>query len=414
MRIRIILLTILLSLCLANMAGYDENNPPDHIAPDFLAAFYDHYSVNLLNASSLGMGGATVAIQGGVENAMTNPAAFKTDQLTIYFEGMGKSSTREMNSYLEYEEPEEIKRSEREAAESQKFETGIPAGILGMGLSPAPFMSLGVSLSIPQTIRYNILERRLPTGAFVDRYPTMVNYQTALTVTGHIDELSIGMNVIYNYYTFREMRLIAPHFDNVRYEKGVFRFQPGAFYEKDRFAFGVTYTFAAEEEIRMGNQEPYYHIYDMHFPASFEAGTSYRYSDDLTVALAFEYEMTSEQYGQFDDRLKMKIGFEKQFEEYALRGGLISIPGVYEGAFAIPIDEHTPPGDFIYDPLPYDYGVVNKADQLLITGGFTYYLNDIDINLTFAKDVLQNMDLFQIAGSVNLKLGQILARSASR
>jgi|GEM_PF-1434715 len=411
---RIILLTILLSLCLANLAGYDEENPPDHIAPDFLASFYDHYSINLLNARSLGMGSATVAIQGGIENALTNPAAFKADQFTIYFEVMGKGSTTEMNSYEKYEEPEEDRRYEMGVAESQNLEAGIPAGILGFGFSPAHYLSVGASFSIPQTIRYNILERRLPTGAFVDRFPSMINYQTTMTMTGHIDELSIGMNLIYNYYTFRDMRLIAPHFDRVRYEKGVFRFQPGALYSTDRFAFGATYTLAAEEEIRMGNQEPYYHIYDMHFPASFEAGTSYQYSEDIIVALAFEYELTSNQYENFDDRLKMKIGFEKEFEDYSLRGGLISSPGVYEGAFAIPVDEHTPPGDFIYDPLPYDYGITGKTDQLIITGGFTYYLRDADLNLAFAKDVLQNIDLFQIVGSVNLRLGQLITRGARR
>ncbi len=396
----IMVLLMLISLVQAGEVLLDENH--DLIAPDFIASFYDYYSVNLLNTRMLGMGATTVSIQGGIENALVNPAAFRGGLYKLNIEGLVKSSVKEMNSYASTEDPDVV-------VEKQNLESGIPSGFVGIGFSPAPYLSLGTSISIPQTIRYNLLGRALPTGAFVDRFPSMQNYQTTLTLTGHYEQLSFGLNVIYNYYVFRDLRLIAPHFDRIRFEEGVWRLQPGLLYNMEKFFFGASYKFATEQEIEMGNTEPYYHIYNTHFPALLETGVSFQYSDDITIALALEFEQTSKQYEGFDDRLKLKLGVEKQFDNYDIRGGLISIPGIYTGPFAIPEDTITE-GDFIFDPLPYDYGIVGKTDQLLLTLGFTYYTRDIDLSMAMAKDVLQNLDLFQVGFSVNIKLGEIANR----
>lgn len=376
--------------------------PADHIAPDFIASFYDYYTVNYLNARLLSMGGTAVAQVGGIENSLANPASFRGGKFSLYFEGLAKSSVREMNTYHEAE-------GLTKTGERQKLESGIPSGMFGFGFSPLPEMSVGASVSIPQTIRYNLVERRLPTGAYVDRFPSMNNYQTTLSLAGHYEPFNVGLNIMYNYFTFRDLRLIAPHFDRVRFNHGLVRIQPGVLYEGRNLTLGASYTLSADETIKMGNQEPYYEIYDTHFPAVLETGLSYKYSDDITIALAFEYEQTSKQYSGFDDRFIVKAGLAKNFDDFDLKAGFISMPGIYTGNFAIPEDPITE-GDFIFDPLPYDYGVVQKTDQLLFTGGFTYYLRDFDVSMAFAKDLLQNIDLFQVLFSVEIKLGEVISR----
>ena len=416
MRTTVLILLMIMSFCLVSAADAIENDRPDQIAPDFVTSFYDHYTVNLLNARTLGMGGTTVALQGGIENALVNPAAFKGGAFQLYFEGVVKSSVDEMNQYAAYVENEEgeINYSDYELVnESQKLETGIPGGIFGFGFSLHPNISAGASISVPQSVRYNLLGRSLPTGEFVDRFPAMNNFQTTLTLAGHYEQFNLGLNIVYNYYTFKDLRLIAPHFDRVSYQQGVLRFQPGFLFTHEQFSVGLSYKFAAEEEFKMGNSEPYYEIYETTFPSALDAGLSYRYSDDVIIALAFEYQQMSQQYDGFSDLLTMKLGFEKSFDNYDIRGGLISRPGIYTGSFAIPKDAITE-GDFLFDPLPYDFGIVQKSDQLLITGGFSYYLRDVDLTLAFAKDVLQNLDLFQIAMSVNVKLGEIIARGPNQ
>jgi hypothetical protein len=402
MKTTLMLLTLLLISQVALAADDIEQFRYDNIAPDFLASFYDHYTVNLLNARSLGMGGTAVSMQGGIEYALVNPAAFRAGMFQLYLEGNVKASVKEMNSYALYEE-------DNNEAESQNLESGMPSGMFGFGFAPTPYLSLGTSFSLPQTVRYSMLTRELKTGAFLDRFPTMNNYQTTFTVTGHYEPVSIGLNVIYNYYTFRELRIIAQHFDRIIFEKGLLRFQPGIYYSNDHIAIGASYKFAAEEEIKMGNSEPYYHIYDTHFPAVFETGISYNFRDDMIIALALEFEQTSKQYELFDDRLKMKIGFEKELENYNIRAGIISVPGIYTGGFGVPEDSITE-GEFEFYPLPYDHGIVAKTDQLLVTGGLTYFLPDVDVNLAFAKDVLQNMDLFQFVISMDIRLGEVIAR----
>jgi hypothetical protein len=401
----VLIITVWLSFALAEAEG---NNEDVLIAPDYITAFYDHYTVNILNVRSMGMGATGVALKGGIESSFLNPAAFKANDFRVYLEANAKGETTEMGRYVYLNE-----QNNTVTVDQQNLEAGIPGVFLGFGFAPHEMLSIGGSFSTPQTVRYNLFGRLLPTGAFVDRFPAMINYQSTGVLSGHFGAFSAGINLIYNYYTFRDMR-VEETFDKVRYEYGTFRFQPGIFYDSPRFTFGLSHKFASEENIDLGNSIIYHTYYDTTLPSVTELGASFAYSDDVTVALAFTYEETSKQYYGFDDRLSLKLGFEKEYEKFNLRGGLMSIPGIYTGRVdLISAQEYM---EDVYDPLPRDYEffVVDKSDQLVLTGGMTYFFPQLNFNMAIAKDLLQNVDLFQLAFSVDIKLGQIIHKTSQR
>lgn len=384
------------------------------IAPDYLASFYDNYTRNFLNTRALGMGNVSVSLKGGIEYALTNPASFAGGDINVYFEGNAKNEVKEMNKFINIENPDK-------ADERQNLEAGIPAITVGIGHSVSPNISLGASFSIPQTVRYNIFGRMLKTGVYIDRFPTMINYQGILTGTGHLGNINLGLNAILNHYYFSDLR-IEYTFDRVTFGETIFRLQPGILYCNDRYSFGLSYKFPTEHTFEVSNRDrvasaPVYHIYeDVVLPGVLDAGVSFNFGADTKLALAAEYEQTSAQFEEFDDRLTLKAGIERKSEDYSLRAGIMKVPGIYSGKHdtikSLPrIGEEEDPFEF---DLDYDYLEVEKTDQLILTGGITYYTPKVDFSVGLARDVLGNIDVFQVSLSFDIKLGEIIRETRQK
>jgi hypothetical protein len=286
----------------------------------------------------------------------------------------------------------------------------LPAFLIGVGGGITEYLTLGASFSIPNSIRYNVFTRELKTGDYVDRYPEMYNYQGTATIAGHYNQYSAGINFINNRYSLRDLR-VEDTFDKIMVDEDIIRIQPGFLYGGEKISLGLSYVFSVERQIKLGNIKPPYQIYDFKFPAIVDVATSYLVKDDLLVAGGLEYEQTSKQYSGFADRVKLKVGVEKRNRNYDLRGGLIHISSIYAGTFAIP-SAHETPADYIYYPLPYDFGVVGKSDQLLLTGGFSYRFPKVELNGSIVKDILRNVDVFQFVVSARVKFSDIVALEA--
>lgn len=398
---------ILLICCLCILLGTvwgNSNNEKIYIAPDYIASFYDQYTVNMLNTRSLGMGSSTVALRGGIESSLINPASFKGGKVTVYVEGHVKGETEEMNRFMSQENGEIIE-------ERQMLQSDLPAVVVGLGYAPDNFLSLGTSFSMPQNIRYRVFGRLLKTGAYVDRFPTMRNYQGTITLNTHfegldigLDDLNVGLNLIVNHYTFRDLR-IENSFDRVRFNETVFRLQPGILYEQKHWSIGASYKLPAKHKFEVGNiPHSLYYSNRITLPGLLEAGFSVRQNDYIYTG-AVEYEQTSSQYHGFDDRFKFKAGIEKALPNFTLRGGAIYISDIYTGKHQTLRTEV--PHEDLY-PLDYDYLKVEETEQLIITGGFTYPLPMADFSLAAATDVMGKLDLFQLSVSFSIRIEEIL------
>ncbi|MCB5230923.1 MAG: hypothetical protein WCX83_02300 [Candidatus Cloacimonas sp.] len=393
-------LALLLTVSSFLFGAYDAEQKAEHIGPDFMSAVYDHYSVNLFGAKAVGLGGVGVALEGGIESSIYNPAAFRQKKWNFYLEGNVKGPSNEMNSYAKSSEPSvKIK--------GEKFDSPVPTFFIGIGGGIIDYLNVGLTFTVPNSIRYNVFTRELKTGDYVDRYPKMYNYQTAFSLAGHYEKFSAGINVINSHYSLLDLR-VEDTFDRVIIEENVLQFQPGLFYDGDKFTVGATYKTSTEKEIKLGNIEPYYQRYDFVFPAALDLGATFMIKDNLMVAGGIEWEQTSEQYKEFDDRLIVKVGLERKGDKLDIRGGMMTLPGVYEGTFAIP-QASEQPKEYIYYPLPYDYGTVSKCDQLLLAFGFTYRLPKAELNGALVKDVLQNVDTIQALLSINVKFSDIIS-----
>lgn len=405
-----ILLIVIAGLLFCPAVRADEDEGV-HIAPGYLASFYDYYSNNWLNTRSLGMGSSTIAVSGGIQNALLNPASFRADDVTLYVEALMKDRVREQNNYVkEKEQPggsiERIKLSD----ERNYLDSNIPAVYLAMSYSPDEILSLGASFSMPQMVRYNLFGRLLKTGAYYDRYPTMINYQTMLTLNTHFNNLNLGLNTIMNYYSFSEYR-VENTFDKVNFGEVVFRLQPGILYQQDNFSVGAAYKLPAKKSFEVGNipAKIYQEYEDVTLPGLLEFGAAMRYRNYL-LSGAVRYEQTSNQYEQFDDRVTLKLGTEISLDQYYLRGGMIYFPQVYSGRHDTVSGERVTDEDYPFEfDVQYDYLEVRESDMLLLTAGFTYPLpQGVDFSIGAAADVSGNVGLFQLSASFDIKLEQII------
>lgn len=406
-----ILLTVVLSL-----AGTEGKQGADDIliAPDFVPAFYDHFSRNFLNTVAFGMGNNVVAMQGGIENSLINPASFKAADLDIHLELQNKSDVREYNRFIkeEHRGEETVK---KELPDYRQHLEQAGAGVLaGFGYPLNENISIGASYNIPQSIRYNLFTRLLKTGNYIDRFPTMINHQGRFTLSGHTDNFSAGLNLIVDHYKFSDLRMEYTFDRIVIMNETVFRLQPGVLYGNERYSLGMSYLLPTDHTFTLANQisaAPTYHVYDnVTLPGALEAGLMFNYDPKTRIAFSACYEQTGGQFDKFDDRLILKAGVARKLEEFIVRGGIISVPSVYSGRHDIikavgrPGEEDTP---FEFE-VEYDYLTIDKADQLILTGGFTYPLEVVDISAAFGFDLLGNVDLFQASMSLGIRLGEIL------
>ncbi len=411
---KLIIISLILAATLCLTGTTERQEEGILIAPDFIPAFYDHYSRNFLNTASFGMGNNAVAMQGGIENNLINPASFKADELYVYIEMQNKSDIKEYNRFVK----EEKRGNETVAVEvpdhRQYLEQAVNGILAGIGYPLNENISIGVSYHIPQSIRYNLFTRLLKTGNYLDRFPTMINHQGRFTLSGHKDNFSAGLNVIVDHYRFRDLRLEYTFDRIVIMNETLLRLQPGLLYGNEMFSVGMSYLLPKEHDFTLANQisaAPTYHIYEnVSLPGVIEAGIMYNLDTKTKIALSARYEQTGQQFNKFDDRLVLKTGVERKLEEFTVRGGLISVPAVYTGRHDV-VKATGRQGD---DDLPfefdveYDYLTVDKADQLILTGGFTYPLEVIDISAAFGFDLLGNVDIFQASMSIGVRLGEIL------
>ncbi len=410
-----ILLIVVSSLILCPLMGTNSNDGDGvFIAPDYLASFYDYYTLNWLNTRSLGMGNSTVGVVGGIQNALLNPASLRARGLKVYVEAHIKDNVREKNHYIKEEEQLDGSLKRIKLPDERNYlDSNIPAIHLGLSYSPRENISLGGSFSMPQMVRYNLFGRFLKTGAYYDRYPTMINYQTMLTFNKHFYSLNLGLNAIMNYYSFSDVR-VENTYDRVSFGEALFSFQPGILYQHHNFSIGATYKLPAERTFEVGNiPAKIYHKYeDVTLPGQLELGAAMRFQNYLFSG-AVNYEQTSDQYEEFDDRVTVKMGADIDMEQFYVRAGFIYFPQVYSGRHDVISGERLTGADnpFEFD-VQYDYLEVVESDMLLLTAGFTYPLpQGVDFSMGAAADISGNVGLFQLSVSFDIKIEQIIRES---
>lgn len=346
------------------------------VAPQYLHSYYDLYSMNYTNTVAAGRGHTGVAIQGNIENALINPAAFTTENTRILTGFMLKSTVDDIddNSNLKLMSPS-------------------PLSQAGLGIFINPQLSVGLQYQLQQSLKYDQISKQLPTEDIVFRYPSMYLYRTALTGTYHANNLHIGANVIYDLYRFEDY--ITPgtnFFARQDFSEPVIRFQPGVLYQLDNMAVGASAVISSKATFKTECQS-----YDVTLPMELKAGFAIQQEDYRLIA-DLEDKMCSQMDDAFSDQYTFKLGFEKDKGKYTFRLGSLYSTGVFEGS--MPIDTYE-----VIEGTPYylDDMVINvkKENQLFLTAGVSYHIPVMDFSLALMQDISTEQKVTQLSSMIS-------------
>lgn len=355
--------------------------PLPFMAPQFLQSYFDHYANNYLNAISAGRGHTGVGLEGNIENVLQNPAAFTTDHDQMFFEIFIKPPVTEYNTRQE-----------------QQYESLVPIGMWAYGLNAGKNFCLGANYSTPQSLEYNAFLLDLPTGDVVFHYPSFYLYQLTLTGNYQWNNLRIGLNLLNELYRFKDqVTLGTALYDRVDHVDYVLRLQPGLFYTYRSVSFGTSYVPATKHSFDFR-----YQTFDTTLPSQLNAGISL--SRNVTrIATDINLVNCSEMSDKFKNRLNVKAGIETDYHKYTLRCGFMKIPSVWNGMFQFP--SHYASEGQVFFP-PDSLGVIKPLDQAMLTGGFTWHSDFIDLTLAFVQDIENKANFTEVMGSFSVNLSK--------
>jgi len=368
------LFSLILLLGCITTAVFAEDEALQFPAPQYMLPMYDHFTCNYLNAEALGRGFTTIAMPGGLENAVNNPATLTGDKTAFYLQVAAKPPINEINEDSD-----------------QSYTAPIPFGIFGVSTKIYKNWLGAISYNIPKSVVYDAYDIYYGQGmGFVSRNPTYYLHQFTATLSGKTGNFKYGLNVQQQLHQFNDI-IVFYTFDRVDKTYYVVRWQPGLLYTYKNYRVGLTFLAPAEKKMDIRYLE-----YDTKFPMKISGGLAADF-DNNKISLDADWEQFSEMDSKFDDRLTLKLGMEKRLRNNTFRLGLMSMPGVFEGDYLLPQKPNATSNDTMWWNALNPGGTIDNTDQLYLTFGYTYYFKGGRLTLSAARDVLNNVPTTQIA-----------------
>lgn len=376
--VRIIFILLLTAACTYVYAQADSLDFP---APQYMLPMYDHFSQNYLNAESMGRGGTGTALAGGVENIVNNPAVLNKRKAAFWMEIAIKPPIREINR-----------------SDDEGYTAPVPFGIIGVNGTLYKGLQGAISYNMPKSILYDNFTVEINQGnGEVVRYPSYYLHQVTATLAGLVGRFSLGLNLHNQLHRFGDV-IVFQTFDRIDKTYYTLRVQPGVLYSGENFNFGLALT--PETGRRMDIK---YEVYDVTLPTQIKAGGSYQFGNNR-ISLDAEWEQFSRMSDRFDDRLTLKAGYEKRIRNFTYRAGLNSVPGVYSGAYRLPLYDTEEGEQELWWSVIDRGGVIKETDQLSLTAGFTYHFKGGKLSLGAMRDVLNNVPTTRVAMALGVNL----------
>ncbi|HOD53159.1 MAG TPA: hypothetical protein PKJ08_01400 [Candidatus Cloacimonadota bacterium] len=367
--------------------------PVNYVGPDFAQGFYDQYSKNFLNSDMAGRGHTGIALTGGADYGIHNPASMLDKYASLNMEFIVKGNIKEFNQY-----------------DNHKYQSPAPIGSLALTFKPLHNTHFGLSYSLVNSLKYYSFVRSIPQiGTTVDYQPTYENHQFTLTTSQEINEhLSVGINSILNMQNFGEYRNEGK-VDLLRFRRYFFRLQPGILYQSQTFNAGLSYIHSADVDYKHK-----YVDYTMTIPSEIKAGVSINLPKEFFIMAETDYTMYSEQANYMKDQMILKLGTEKRFGnpfqivgDYSLKAGFIYSPKIFEGSYHVPNYSAPDMSEFHYDfyaAIP-STGNIKTADMGLLTVGTSVRIKkDVELNIAYISAIMGDIKLNQFMTSLKFDL----------
>ena len=350
--------------------------------PQFTNPYYDSFSRNYNGTSAVGRGYTGVAVLGGIDNALLNPASVLPETGTTLVE-MNIKPSIEADGYPMY----------------ASYISNVPIGMFAICAKIAGKFSAGVLYSNPRSITLEDFSFYTNQGQnMVQRFPTYNLHQATAMVAYHSGPLHLGLN-LHNQIHYIDDPIFLRSYDRVKDYKYNLRVQPGFLYELTNLNIGFTMMPPSQFDWDLK-----YANYDAVLPLWIAGGVQY-HNAQYGIAAEGEWEQNSEICNSFDDRYTFKAGLEKYSGDLVYRFGYHYCSNVYSGMIPLAVNYTNPDSSNAWNSVP-DRVYIKDNAQHSLTAGCSYYYKYGSLNLAVMQVIVGDIRKTQ----VNLSLGFYLQK----
>lgn len=355
--------------------------------PQYVTPIFDSFTRNYMSTSAMGRGYTGLAIPGGVDNVLLNPAGYFPDKASLHLELLAKPPV-DSDIYAMADTSVYYKMS------PQTMTAPVPVGIIGGGGQIGPNFTFSLLYSMPKSIKVDYFGVEINMGAgLIMRYPTYYLHQITANAAWHKDNFHVGLNLHNQIYYLGDVTFLRS-FERINNTKYVLRPQLGLLYSGETLSAGLSVVPPqnADWDLKFAQ-------YDTVLPLNIALGGAYS-KNDANFTAELDFEQCSAISDAFKDRYTIRVGAEKTIRRYTYRAGYIYHPQVWEGDFRLPDASSDTTSIWWNAVLPV--GRVGKTSQHIISLGSSWNHPDVRVNLAGLIDVAGKAPIAQVNISVDL------------
>lgn len=359
----------------------------DFPQPQYVNPIFDSFTRNYISTSAMGRGYTGLAIPGGVDNVLLNPAGYMPDKASLHLEMLVKPP---VDSYI-YSQADT---SVYYQMTPETMTSPVPVGIIGAGGKIGSNFTYGLLYSMPKSIKVDYFGVEINMGAgLIMRYPSYYLNQITANAAWHLENFHVGLNLHNQIYSLGDVTFLRS-FERINNTKYVLRPQLGLLYRSENIGAGLSIVpqQKADWDLKFAQ-------YETLLPLDIAVGGAYNKNGNQFTA-EMEFEQCSKISDAFIDRLTLRLGAEKTIRRYTYRIGYIYQPQVWEGKFNLP-DAASDTTSLWWDVVLPE-GNVAKNNQHIITIGSSWNHPDVRVNLAGMIDVAGQAPIAQVNLSVDL------------
>jgi hypothetical protein len=387
MRKILIFLVLLQALVLAAQTADTLRFP----LPQLMNPFYESFSRNYYSTVAMGRGYTGVAIPGGIDNVLLNPAAYVPDKASLHIEGIVKPPV-EYTPYIKA--PGDTAYVEQ----NDRLWSSVPFGVMGFGGKIWGDFTGALLYSAPRSVKLddfsiemNFNDVQTPIG-----FPTYIEHQFTANAGWHKGNLNAGLNLNAQLHYLGDVPYIRT-FENLRFNKFLLSPQLGFAYVGKDFNAGISLT----PPMKI-NWDLKYATYNATLPMNAVAGVAYK-ANNSTLTAELDWKNTHSLDPLYKDTYNVHLGWEINVHRFNYRLGYVFHPQVFSGYYLLP-QNTSPSADSasIWWDYMTPYGYVAQNNQHLLSIGSTWLHQDVHVNIGAIIDVGGQTPVAEVSASVDL------------
>ncbi len=355
--------------------------------PQYVNPIFDSFTRNYISTSAMGRGHTGLAIPGGVDNVLKNPAGYRPDKASLHLELLVKPPV-DSDIYAMADTSVYYQMT------NETMNSPVPVGIIGGGGRIGPNFTYGLLYSLPKTIKVDNFGVEINMGyGLIQRYPSFYLNQITANAAWHKDDFHVGLNLHNQIYHLGDVTFLRS-FERIRDTKYVLRPQLGLLYSGETLSAGLSVV--PQQNV---DWDLKFASYETRLPLNLALGMAYGKNDAFLTA-ELDFEQCSAISPAFRDRYTIHVGAEKTIRRYTYRAGYMYHPQVWVGDFLIPDAASDTLSIWWNAVLPQ--GQVGKNNQHILTLGSSWSHPDVRVNLAGLIDVARQAPVAQVSFSVDL------------